>query len=364
MAKASTTLDWCIVRLGEDHNWWVGEVSDAVRWDVDGLSIIDPRQVAHLVELIEPLRDYGFDQDVFEAAFIPFRIEKEAGAGKVRLKRVKESLIDSDEKLFALADVLDDENGPYADLLDHLTRCRVKMLNDIFKFESKLTVDEVEDEIREDQNTHFIEGKAIHTFDELTAILDYMPAGYDADGEETEKPSAEDEDDADLPDLDEAEEEKLKNDESLKWDNDEEGDEDKDKDEDGEEKEKDEDDDDGDDGNPWLEVVLQEGRQNQIRVMFKHFGKLVEKLRRVRIGFLELDVPPGRYRSLTPQEVKKFKKLLKMESNKCSCHFLATRSGHAAFQGIRCYDAQFIFQTFSSDCFYILKRFGIFLRKS
>ena len=66
MAKASTTLDWCIVRLGEDHNWWVGEVSDAVRWDVDGLSIIDPRQVAHLVELIEPLRDYGFDQDVFE----------------------------------------------------------------------------------------------------------------------------------------------------------------------------------------------------------------------------------------------------------------------------------------------------------
>ena len=44
------------------------------------------------------------------------------------------------------------------------------------------------------------------------------------------------------------------------------------------------------------------------------FGKLVEKLRRVRIGFLELDVPPGRYRSLTPQEVKKFKKLLKMES--------------------------------------------------
>ena len=227
MAKASTTLDWCIVRLGEDHNWWVGEVSDPVRWDVDGLSIIDPRQVAHLVELIEPLRDYGFDQDVFEAAFIPFRIEKEAGAGKVRLKRVKESLIDSDEKLFALADVLDDENSPYADLLDHLTRCRVKMLNDIFKFESKLTVDEVEDEIREDQNTHFIEGKAIHTFDELTAILDYMPAGYDADGEETEKPSAEDEDDEDLPELDEAEEEKLKNDESLKWDDDEDGDDDK-----------------------------------------------------------------------------------------------------------------------------------------
>ncbi len=244
MAKVSTSLDWCVVRLGEDHNWWVVEVSDPVRWDVDGLSIIDPRQVAHLIELVDPLRDYGFDQDIFESAFIPFRIEKDVGAGRVRLKRVKDSLFESDEKLFVLPDSLDEENGPYADLLDHLTRCRVKMLNDLFNFEAKLTVDEVEDEIREDQNTNFIEGKAIHTFEELTTILDYVPAGYDTDKEEAEKPTdAEDEDD-DLPELDAAEEEKLKNDESLKWDEDEkDGDEDDDaKKKDGdEEKEKDED---------------------------------------------------------------------------------------------------------------------------
>ncbi len=246
MAKVSTSLDWCVVRLGEDHNWWVVEVSDPVRWDVDGLSIIDPRQVAHLIELVDPLRDYGFDQDIFESAFIPFRIEKDVGAGRVRLKRVKDSLFESDEKLFVLPDSLDEENGPYADLLDHLTRCRVKMLNDLFNFEAKLTVDEVEDEIREDQNTNFIEGKAIHTFEELTTILDYVPAGYDTDKEEAEKPTdAEDEDD-DLPELDAAEEEKLKNDESLKWDEDEkDGDEDDDaKKKDGdEEKEKDEDED-------------------------------------------------------------------------------------------------------------------------
>ena len=221
MAKAISTLDWCIVRLGDDQNWWVGETSDPVRWDVDGLSIIDPRQVQHLIELVEPLRDYGFDQDVFESAFIPFRIEKDLGNGKVRLKRMKESLFESDEKLFALADILDEENGPYADLLDHLTRCRVKMLNDLFNFESKLGVDEVEDEIREDQNSNFIQGQAVHSFDELTAILDYMPAGYDTD-EEAPAKGIEDEEDDDLPELDEAEEEKLKNDESLKWDEDEE----------------------------------------------------------------------------------------------------------------------------------------------
>lgn len=241
MAKSSTTLDWCIVRLGEDHNWWVGEVSDPVRWDVDGLSIIDPRQVAHLLELIEPLRDYSFDQDIMEGAFIPFRIEKDLGDGRVRLKRVKDSIFESDEKLFILPDVMDEENGPYADLLDHLTKLRVKMLNDLFDFESKLTVDEVEDEIREDQNTSFIEGKAIHTFEEITTILDYVPTGWDTD-EETPAKDIEDEDD-DLPELDAEEEEKLKNDESLKWD---EEDEDKDKDED-DAKKSDDDDEDSDD---------------------------------------------------------------------------------------------------------------------
>jgi hypothetical protein len=222
MAKAISTLDWCIVRLGDDHNWWVAETSDPVRWDVDGLSIVDPRQLAHLIELVDPLRDYGFDQDIFESAFIPFRIDKDLGNAKVRLKRVKESLFESEEKIFALPDILDEENGPYADLLDHLTRCRVKMLNDLFNFEAKLSVDEVEDEIREDQNSHFIQGKAVHTFEELTGILDYMPAGYDTD-EEAPAKGIEDEEDDDLPELDEAEEEKLKNDESLKWDEDEEG---------------------------------------------------------------------------------------------------------------------------------------------
>ena len=238
MAKATSTLDWCVIRLGEDHNWWVHETSDPVRWDVDGLSIIDPRQVDHLIELVDALRDYGFDQDVFEAAFIRFRIEKDLGSGKVRLKRVKDSLFESDDKLFALADTLDEENGPYADLLDHLTRCRVKMLNDLFEFESKLTVDEVEDQLREDQNASFIEGKAIHTFEELTAILDFMPSGYESDDE---APAKEIDETEDLPELDAEEEEKLKNDGSLKWDDD---DEDEDDDE---KKEKDEDEDEDDD---------------------------------------------------------------------------------------------------------------------
>jgi 23S rRNA pseudouridine2605 synthase len=66
--------------------------------------------------------------------------------------------------------------------------------------------------------------------------------------------------------------------------------------------------------NPWYEVRLIEGRQNQIRLMFKHFGRLVEKLRRVRIGFLELgSLRPGKFRHLTAGEVARFRKLLTME---------------------------------------------------
>jgi 23S rRNA pseudouridine2605 synthase len=66
--------------------------------------------------------------------------------------------------------------------------------------------------------------------------------------------------------------------------------------------------------NPWYEVRLIEGRQNQIRLMFKHFGVMVEKLKRVKIGFLELGpLKPGQYRHLTPAEVARLRKLLKMD---------------------------------------------------
>ncbi|MCC7496015.1 MAG: rRNA pseudouridine synthase [Bryobacterales bacterium] len=65
--------------------------------------------------------------------------------------------------------------------------------------------------------------------------------------------------------------------------------------------------------NPWYEVRLQEGRNHQVRDMFKHFGVLVEKLRRVRIGFLELGgLKPRDFRELTPKEVERFRKLLKL----------------------------------------------------
>lgn len=66
--------------------------------------------------------------------------------------------------------------------------------------------------------------------------------------------------------------------------------------------------------NPWYEVRLTEGRTHQIRLMFQHFGRLVEKIKRVRIGFLALgSLPSGEYRELSRAEVARFRQLLHME---------------------------------------------------
>lgn len=63
--------------------------------------------------------------------------------------------------------------------------------------------------------------------------------------------------------------------------------------------------------NPWYEVTLTEGRNRQIRRMFEEIGHHVEKIKRVRYGPLELDVHPGKFRRLTPQEVTRLKSAAK-----------------------------------------------------
>ncbi len=220
MASATPHLDWAVIRLGEDLNWWVEEVSNPVEWDVDSLGIIDPRQMTYILECCEPFRDYGFDFDVLERAFFTFRIEEEMKDTRVRLRRVRASILSSDDDLFALPDILDEEKGPYADLLGQITRFRVKLLNDLIDFDQNLTIEELEEEIRERQNQDYMESQGAHFFTELCAILEYIPEGYEAELDEEEiemQSSLEDEEEiGGIPEF-EDENENIEEDETMKW---------------------------------------------------------------------------------------------------------------------------------------------------
>jgi 23S rRNA pseudouridine2605 synthase len=69
--------------------------------------------------------------------------------------------------------------------------------------------------------------------------------------------------------------------------------------------------------NPWYEVRLFEGRNQQVRIMFKHFGRLVEKLRRVKIGTIELGtLKPGEFRRLAPEEVRRLMRVASGDGGK------------------------------------------------
>ena len=60
------------------------------------------------------------------------------------------------------------------------------------------------------------------------------------------------------------------------------------------------------DANAWFEVLLHQGRNQQVRRMFDLIGHSVLKLRRVRIGSLTDDyLKPGHWRLLTNAEVKR-----------------------------------------------------------
>jgi len=63
-----------------------------------------------------------------------------------------------------------------------------------------------------------------------------------------------------------------------------------------------------DGANPWYEVILIEGRNRQIRRMFEKVGHFVEKIRRVQLGPLELDVEPGKFRALRRAEIEQLKR--------------------------------------------------------
>jgi len=59
-----------------------------------------------------------------------------------------------------------------------------------------------------------------------------------------------------------------------------------------------------------FKIILTEGLNRQIRRMCSHFGYRVEKLKRIRVMNIKLDVPKGKFRHLKEEEIAELKRLV------------------------------------------------------
>jgi 23S rRNA pseudouridine2604 synthase len=57
-------------------------------------------------------------------------------------------------------------------------------------------------------------------------------------------------------------------------------------------------------------IILTQGLNRQIRRMCEYFGYEVTKLKRIRIMHIELDMPPGKWRDLTSEELAELNRLV------------------------------------------------------
>ena len=227
MAVTTSKLLWCTIRFKDkEGNWWVKENSDPKHYEPDGLGILDPFQFPWILDMLDPLREYGLSNEILEAAFVPFQVQDIDKDNTVRLARVAEHILDSEEPLFALPNIKDGDKGAYADFLEHIMRLRVKLINDTIKLEQKLTVEDVDEQLSELRNQALIEGRDIHPFEEITDILEFVPQGHEVPGEDDddEKPSRSASAAEEISDLPEVEDDE-KLDKELKWDDEEAGEE-------------------------------------------------------------------------------------------------------------------------------------------
>jgi 23S rRNA pseudouridine2605 synthase len=80
--------------------------------------------------------------------------------------------------------------------------------------------------------------------------------------------------------------------------------------------------------NAWYEVLLHQGRNQQVRRMFELIGHSVLKLRRVRIGFLNDEgLKPGHWRYLLPGEVARMMKPPKSSQSRSSRSSRSSQKG-------------------------------------
>lgn len=166
------------IRLGDDLNWWVESADDTAR-TTRVRSILDPRQVAHLVQTLDKYQTYGCRPEQLAEAFHVYRIDAEISEGVLRLAATDQSLFDEGNEAFALPVIAEDESGAYYELLDIISAARIRKLNATHHYARQCTVDEMSEELNALDSDRYFSDDTIHAFDEINEILEWKPAEWD-----------------------------------------------------------------------------------------------------------------------------------------------------------------------------------------
>ena len=175
----SNKVKWVVAKLGEDFNWWVTETSAEGGNKISPRGILDPRQVAHLIQILEDYQPHDLDLEQLSAAFQMFALESEIAEGQARLSAVDQPFGDGDTDLFALPVTNDDDQGAYEAFLDSLIAAHIRKLNATHEFARPCTAEEMEEELEAIDGGRYFSAEVIHPFDEINEILEWSPAEWD-----------------------------------------------------------------------------------------------------------------------------------------------------------------------------------------
>lgn len=176
--EQQTPVRWVVARLADDANWWLEETSDAIARAESGRSILEPRQVAALVEALAPYYRHGLTRRQINAAFQVFRLEAEVDDERLRLARTGETILEGGE-LFALPVIEDEGVGPYYDFLDAISSARIHLLNATHHYAHNCNEAEMMEELEALDQDRYFGTESIHAAAEIAEILEWSPAEWE-----------------------------------------------------------------------------------------------------------------------------------------------------------------------------------------
>ena len=164
---------WLIAKLEEDLNWWVAETSDERSGESAPRGLLDPRQVAHLVGVLEDYQEHGLPDSLLTGAFHVYSAETELSDGRLRLTASDDNILNTGSELFALP-------APgYEEFLDALSAAHIRRLNATHHFAHRCTEEEMFAELDLVDTDRYFSADQIHAFDELNEIIEWNPAKWD-----------------------------------------------------------------------------------------------------------------------------------------------------------------------------------------